>query len=107
MEFEKQPLVFIKPDWSSAGSSPLTFAWVAGSKRVIKASMPNRVDRQRASPLKTDGLLEVANLTSLVKNRCHEAEGPNMTHVIGAAHECVNSIGSEKDDKVAVVNGMG
>ena len=40
-------------------------------------------------------------------NRCHEAEGPNMTYVIGAAHECDNSIGSEKDDKVAVVNGMG
>ena len=38
-------------------------------------------------------------------NRCHEAEGPNMTYVIGAAHECDNSIGSEKDDKVAVVNG--
>ena len=32
-----------------------------------------------------------------------------MTHVIGAAHECVNSIGSEKDDddKAAVVNGVG
>ncbi len=30
-----------------------------------------------------------------------------MTYVIGAAHECVNSIGSEKDVKVAVVNGVG
>ena len=30
-----------------------------------------------------------------------------MTRVIGAAHECVNSIRSEKDDKVAVVNGVG
>ena len=30
-----------------------------------------------------------------------------MTYVIGAAHECVNSIGSEKDVKVAVVHGVG
>ena len=30
-----------------------------------------------------------------------------MTCVIGVAHECVNSIGSEKDDKGAVVNGEG
>lgn len=29
-----------------------------------------------------------------------------MTYVIGVAHECVNFIGSEKDDKVAVVNGV-
>ena len=70
MEFEKQPLAFVKPDWSSVGSSPLIFAWVAGDKRVIKASMPSRVDRQRAIPLKTEGLLEVANLASHLIKPC-------------------------------------
>lgn len=81
------------------GSSPITptitfllqFLWNGLNRNV------------RLCSFKCVKLLTVGKTT----NRCHEAEGPNMTYVIGAAHECDNSIGSEKDDKVAVVNGMG